>query len=256
MLHYVDEGSGDPILFVHGTPTWSFLWRDLIKEYSNDHRCIAVDHLGFGLSEKPDAFEGTPEAHSQNLLALIEELDLRNVTLVVHDFGGPIGLGAANQIPDRISRIVLFNTWLWETESSESVKKVDKILNSWLGKFMYLRMNFSPKVLLKKSFHNKSKLSKQVHRHYVKVFPDSSSRQGLLKIGMALRGSSDWYAEQGRLFEERLSDIPTQVYWGMRDPFISPEFLQRWKGILKNAEYTELETGHFVMAEAEAKIKL
>src|SRR5580765_3343709 len=89
-MHYVDEGRGEPILFVHGTPTWSFEYRHLIKALSLSHRCLAPDHLGFGLSDRPAKFPYTPEAHAAMLREFVERLDLRDMTLVVHDFGGPI----------------------------------------------------------------------------------------------------------------------------------------------------------------------
>lgn len=158
-MHYVDEGEGEIILFVHGTPTWSFLYRDFIQDLYGSNRCIAIDHLGFGLSEKPQDFAGTPQAYSKNLSEFIEKLNLKNITLVVHDFGGPIGLGAAIENPDNIKQVILFNTWLWETKSEKSVQKINKILNSGLGRFMYLNLNFSPKVLLKKGFSDKKKPS-------------------------------------------------------------------------------------------------
>tara|TARA_R110002050_G_scaffold202591_1_gene337777 strand:- start:7882 stop:8367 length:486 start_codon:yes stop_codon:yes gene_type:complete len=115
-MHYVDEGKGEILLFIHGTPTWSFLYRDMIKELSKDYRCIAIDHMGFGLSQKRDSVAATPEWHAQNLSEFINKLDLKDVTLVVHDFGGPIGLAAGIQNSERIKRVVLFNTWLWATE--------------------------------------------------------------------------------------------------------------------------------------------
>ena len=141
-MHYIDEGKGDTILFVHGTPTWSFLYRDFIKALSKQYRCIAIDHVGFGLSEKPNAFSGRPQEHSENLKEFIRRLDLKDMTLVVHDFGGPIGLSAGIAMPERIKRVVLFNTWLWETASNKGVQKIDKIVNSFLGKFLYLHLNF------------------------------------------------------------------------------------------------------------------
>lgn len=82
-------------------------------------------------------------------------MDLHNIILVVHDFGGPIGLAAGIDHPDRIKRVVLFNSWLWENESNDEAQKADRIINSFLGKFIYLNLNFSPKVLLKKGFANK-----------------------------------------------------------------------------------------------------
>ena len=91
-IHYVDEGSGETVVMVHGSPVWSFIYRHLIKGLQANYRCIALDHLGFGLSDKPQKWIYTPEAHSDNLTKLIEHLQLKDITLVVHDFGGPIGL--------------------------------------------------------------------------------------------------------------------------------------------------------------------
>lgn len=149
-MHYVDEGEGDIILFVHGTPTWSFLYRHFIKTFSKNYRVIAIDYIGFGLSEKPESFAGQPQDHAQNLVEFMRKTDLHEITLVVHDFGGPIGLAAAIDQTERINQVVLFNTWLWETVTNKEAQKVDRIINSFLGHFLYLRLNFSPRVFAKK----------------------------------------------------------------------------------------------------------
>ena len=247
-LHYVDEGTGDVILFVHGTPTWSFLYRNFIQKLSRHYRCIAIDHLGFGLSDKPGDFPGRPQDHAQNLSAFIRALDLRNITLVVHDFGGPIGLAAALEQPERIKQLVLFNTWLWETASNPGVKKVDKIINSSIGRFLYLHLNFSPKVLLKKGFTDKKKLSRKVHQHYLKPFPDKASRQSLVKIAQSLYGASDWYQEKWEQLD-KLKDKPWLILWGTQDAFINTDYLKRWTQRLPDAEITTFDCGHFVQEE-------
>ena len=108
--HYLDEGSGEPLLMVHGNPTWSFYWRNLILALRDDYRTIAPDHIGCGLSDKPENYCYTLAQHIDNLVQLIRELDLTNITLLAHDWGGSIGLGAALELPERFSRIVLFNT--------------------------------------------------------------------------------------------------------------------------------------------------
>lgn len=248
-MHYIDEGKGETILFIHGTPTWSFLYRNFIKELSGNFRCIAIDHLGFGLSEKVEKFDGTPQGHSKNLTEFIEKLNLENITLVVHDFGGPIGLGAAIENSEKIERIIAFNTWLWETKSEKSAQTIDKTLNSWVGKFLYLNLNFSPKILFKKAYHDKSKLTKNIHLHYTSPFPNKSSRVPLLKLGKSLVGSSDWYEIQWNALD-CLQDKPWLFLWGMNDTFITSEYLDKWKNRLPHAEVVEFESGHFVQEES------
>ena len=93
-IHYLDEGTGPVVVMVHGNPTWSFLYRDLIRELRADHRCIAIDHLGCGLSDKPASGTYRLEAHLANLAGLLDHLGVTRFSLVVHDWGGPIGLGA------------------------------------------------------------------------------------------------------------------------------------------------------------------
>lgn len=252
-MHYVDEGKGEVILFVHGTPTWSFLYRNLIKPLSASHRCIAIDHIGFGLSEKPIDFEGTPQVHADNLSAFIEKMDLQDITIVVHDFGGPIGLSSAIANSKRVKQVVLFNTWLWETKSNPEAKKIDKILNGWMGKFLYLSMNFSPTMLLKRGFYDKSHLSREIHKHYIKPFPSKDSRRSLLRIGQSLVGSSDWYQEKWESIDV-LTDKPWLVLWGTKDEFITTSYLEKWENRLPNAQVLRLECGHFVQEEQAEEV--
>ena len=115
-LHYLDERErppedcGPPILAVHGNPTWSFYWRAVVDRFRPAHRVVVPDHVGMGLSDKPQQYDYSAAKHRDNLLALIERLDLRGITLLAHDWGGAIGLAAAVERPDRFARIVLLNT--------------------------------------------------------------------------------------------------------------------------------------------------
>ncbi len=247
-MHYIDEGIGEIILFVHGTPTWSFLYRDIVRKLAVNYRCIAIDHLGFGLSDKPETFSGKPQEHAKNLSEFIIKLNLQDVTLVVHDFGGPIGLATGISHHERVKRIVLMNTWLWATKDDPEAQKIDKIINNRIGKFLYLYMNFSPRVLLKKGFAHKKHLSKTAHRHYIKPFPDKNARKPLLNIAKALVGASDWYEMQWQQLY-KLEDKPWLIMWGMQDAFITPKFLDKWKTRLPHAEIREYACGHFVQEE-------
>lgn len=109
-MRYLDEGDGESVVMVHGTPTWSFLYRHLVKGLRDRYRCVVPDHLGFGLSDKPARWSYAPADQARNLTTLIETLGLKDITLVVHDFGGPIGLSYALEHPENVRRLVLFNT--------------------------------------------------------------------------------------------------------------------------------------------------
>ena len=109
-MHYVDEGVGEPLLFVHGNPTWSFYWRNLILGLRDRCRCIAVDHVGCGLSDKPQEYRYTLAGRIEDLASFVQSIDLRGTTLVAHDWGGAIGLGTVQRLRKRFARIVLFNT--------------------------------------------------------------------------------------------------------------------------------------------------
>ena len=106
-MHYLDEGAGKPLLMVHGNPTWSFYFRNLVKEFRPRRRVIAPDHIGCGLSDKPQRYRYTLARHAGNLENLILSLDLRDIDLLVHDWGGPIGLSVATRHPERFDKIII-----------------------------------------------------------------------------------------------------------------------------------------------------
>lgn len=247
-LHYLDEGEGPVLLMVHGTPAWSFSYRHLIRELSQDYRCIAVDHLGFGLSNKPHKADYSPQAHAERLEQLIMHLQLKNIALLVHDFGGPIGLNYAVKQPANVSKVVIFNTWMWSLNDYPEIVKGAKIAGSWLGRLLYKYFNFSPKMLVKQAFHNKSKLTKEVHRHYTDVFPDANSRSGPFAFAQHLLKSSEWYDQLWKQ-QEVLQQQEVMILWGKNDPLLPYALLQRWKKILPDAEIHEMEAGHFVQEE-------
>lgn len=253
-LHYLDEGQGEPVVFVHGTPEWSFLFREPIKTLAPTYRCIAPDHLGFGLSDKPPGWTYHPRDQAQNLeRLLVDHLDLRDITLVMHDFGGPIGLGFALKHPERIRRLVVLNTWLGETNTDAGARRIDAVLRSWLGRLLYLRLNFSPRVLLKQGLAEPKKLSKAIHAEYLKPFPRPADRWGLLRTGQWLVGASDWYAEQAAQLTERLGHVPTLLLWGTRDAFVGETWLLRWQEHLPEARTVRLDCGHFGPEERPAE---
>lgn len=252
-MHYVDEGVGSVVLLVHGTPTWSFLFRDLIRDLSRDHRVVAIDHLGFGLSDKPENAPYRPRDHAARLSGLIDDLGLRDITLVVHDFGGPIGLSCAIERPEIVRALVLMNTWMWSLAGTPA-EKASRLFSTGLGRMLYTRLNFSPRVLLKWAFADRSSLSAEIHRHYLLPFPDRARREAPWVFARELAGSGDWFEDLWNR-RDRIADKPALLLWGMKDPLLRPDFLERWREALPHARVRELEeTGHFVPEEADPEV--
>jgi haloalkane dehalogenase len=257
-LHYLDEGKRDAptVVFVHGTPTWSFLYRKLIAALAPTFRCIALDHIGFGLSSKPgtDAFAHTPEAHSKNLRMLLKHLDVKDALLVIHDLGGPIGFSAALEEPERIAQVAVLNTFAWSLKDDEQVGDVDSFLKSGVGQWLYLNRNISPEMLLPDAFGEGYQLSEEVHRHYTHPFPDEDSRDGLLQIGLSLRGGADFHAALWSRKAE-LKDKVKLILFGLADPFFGPPVYDKWRHAFPEAKHVPLfEVGHFPQEEAPKKV--
>lgn len=254
-MHYVDEGRGETLLFVHGTPTWSYEWRHLIRALASTHRCVAPDHLGFGLSDRPPSFSYSPEDHAENLAAFARGLGLRDVTLVVHDYGGPIGLPLALGDASPVKRLVVINSWMWSFEGDGDFEKKARLAGGALGRFLYRRANFSLKVLTPYAYGDKRKLTPEIHRQYLERFPDAWSRGAVLwPLAQALLGSSAFYRS---LWDkrERLKDRPSLLVWGLKDRAFPPRLLDRWKEILPDARRAELpESGHWPHEEEPEKV--
>lgn len=248
-MHYIDEGEGDVILFVHGTPEWSFGFRDLIRELRKDFRCIALDHLGFGLSDKPADANYTCQAHAQRLEKFIQQLRLTGVTLVANDFGGGFALSYAIAYPENTSRIVLFNTWMRSLKDDPHYAGPAKMMNTWLGRFLYLQCNFPVRVVMPAAFGNKKKLTKEIHAHYLKALPSARDRIAAYTFASELMNASAWWqAHWDKL--DRISAVPTLIFWGLKDKFVPPAELGHWRQRLPQARIIEYpDAGHFVQEE-------
>lgn len=248
-MHYADEGRGSPILFVHGTPSWSFEWRHAIRELRSEHRCVAPDHLGFGLSDKPRDAAYRPADHAARLARLVRSLDLRDLVLVVHDFGGPIGLPLALDEPERVRAVVIINSWMWAHGSSPSIRRLSRLVASPIGRFLYTWLNASPRWIVPASFADKSKLTREIHRHYTAPFGARHERVAPWVLGCELAGSDPYYAT---LWERRaaLVEKPVTLVWGTRDPAFGSSYLEHWSDALPSARVVRIDAGHFPQEEA------
>lgn len=247
-LHYVDEGEGDIILFVHGTPSWSFDFRNVIKRLSTGYRCIAIDHLGFGLSDKPEIYDYTTQNHSRTLEKFVFEKQLGRFTLIVHDFGGPIGLNFAIRYPERVKNLVVLNSWLWSSKNDDGFARMEKVLRSrWLP-FLYRYLNFSPRFILPETFGS-HKLPKRLLKQYTSPFANRTQRNGTLAFAQSLLNDQDWF-EQLWNSRQAISSKPTLFVWGMKDPLIQPHYLKKFISGFENSTAIRLEAcGHFPQEE-------
>lgn len=243
-MHYLDEGEGQPILMVHGQPTWSFMYRHLIRGLSPKARCIAVDHIGFGLSDKPRHWSYTPAEHAANLTALVEHLDLEPLTLVVHDWGGPIGLGFAIDHPQRIRRIVAFDTWMWSMAEHAAGRWFSRIMGSAFGQFGTRRFNLFVDVFMKSAL---GPAWPAVSAAYRGPFERREDRQGCALFPRML--CVPWLDE---LWQRRevLRGIPARLIWGAADPAFPAPIRERLASVFDECEVSIHEgIGHFVPEE-------
>ncbi len=249
-MHYVDEGSGPLVVLVHGTPVWSFVYRAQIAAVvERGFRVIAPDHLGFGRSEKAPDAGYSPQDHARRLEALLLSLNVCDITLVVHDFGGPIGLHFALDNVDRIAGLVIMNTWCWPLTNDARIARASRLLSGSFGRWLYTRLNASPRWLIPAGFADRTKLTPHLHAHYLAPFPTPSSRLPLWQLARDLIDSSAWYAQlQERL--AKLKHLPILLLWGMQDTAFGHVYVRRWRTIFPEAELATLETAsHFLQDE-------
>jgi len=249
-LHYVDEGSGPAVVMVHGNPAWSYLYRHLMKQLRPDYRCIAMDHIGFGLSDKPTDWSYLPVDHAANLTALIDGLGLKGITLVVQDWGGPIGLSYAVARPENVSRIIIMNTWAWPVNRDPYYIAFSGFVGGPIGRMLIRRYNFFARTIMRQAFGDKRKLTVAAHEHYLRALADPEDRTGCLIFPKQIIGSTPWLA-QLRDNMSRLNGKPTLIVWGMKDIAFREKELKRWERTFPEARSIRLSSvGHYVQEEA------
>jgi pimeloyl-ACP methyl ester carboxylesterase len=253
-IHYIDEGKGTIILFVHGTPEWSFGFRDLIKPLSGTYRCIAIDHLGFGLSDKPQNAVYTTKEHANRLEKFISKMQLQNINMVANDFGGSIALNYAIKHAANVDRICLFNTWMWSLTDDKHYSRPGKLMQTWIGKLLYKQFNFPVTVIMPRAYGDKSKLTKEIHRHYKEPLSKPEYRNGTYAFAKELLDAGTWWNSLWADID-KIKDKPFLIFWGLKDTFILPNALDKWMGKLPHAKVIRFKNaGHFVQEEEPQEI--
>ncbi len=252
-MHYIDEGPRDaPVLLcVHGNPTWSFYWRAIIKHFSQDFRVIAVDHLGCGLSDKPQDAPYTLAWHIENLKKLCDALELDHITLMVHDWGGAIGMGLAVQNPQRFQRFIITNTAAFPFK--EIPTSIASVKIPGFGALAVRGFNAFARVAL--SWAARTKLSRDVKRGLIFPYSNWNSRIATLRFVQDIPMNpshpswSTLESIENRL--ETLSQHPMLIVWGESDFCFTPNFRKEWERRFPNAESHPLfGVGHYLCEDA------
>jgi haloalkane dehalogenase len=249
-MHYIDEGSGPPILMVHGNPTWSFLYRHMITSLRPTYRCVAPDHIGFGLSDKPQGWTYHPADHARNLTRLVDQLDLRDLTLVMQDWGGPIGLSYALQHLPNVRRLIILNTWCWPVNRDPYYIAFSSVMGGSIGRFLIRRYNFFAGGVMRQWFGDQSRLTPQIHEHYLRPLARPEDRKGCMVFPKEIVGATPWLSE---LWAQRgkLQHLPALIVWGMKDMAFRRQELARWTALFPQAQVVQVASaGHFVQEEA------
>lgn len=249
-LHYVEAGAGPAVVFVHGTPSWGWEWRHVLAGLSPEFRCIAPDHLGFGLSDHPPTAPYTLADHSARLGAFLDALALERVHLVVHDVGTAIGFGWAARNPGRVASLAVLNGFGFPLAKRAKIAWFSWLLDSAFGRWLYLERNASPRWIAPSAWGDRAKLTPEIQRHYLGPFPDPTSRAALWEVARELLRGEDWYAE-GWARREALAGLPMALIWGLADTAFDSSFLDEWREAFPRAVVTGLAgVGHFPQEEA------
>lgn len=251
VMSYLDEGAGDEaVVMVHGNPTWSFYYRNLVLGLRGKMRCIVPDHIGCGLSDKPRDFDYTLGEHIKNLRALLDSLNLRKIHLVVHDWGGPIGLGAALAKPDQLGRVVILNTAAF----------ADTVVP------LRIRLCRAPVIgeLLVRGFNGfawpatwmsvAKPLPADVKRGFLYPYDNWANRIATHRFVVDIPSGRGTASDRALAEVEAklgvLRDRPVLILWGGRDFCFNRHYYDRWTSLLPNAttRYFE-EAGHYVLED-------
>ncbi|MDB4936389.1 MAG: hypothetical protein JWP87_3361 [Labilithrix sp.] len=242
-VHYVDEGKGPTLLFLHGNPSWSFQWRDLVRELRGSYRCVALDYPGFGLSTAPAGFGFTPREESLVLEEFVDRLGLHDMTFVMQDWGGPIGLGLAGRRPELARRFVVGSTWAWPTNTSVPRGKFSWLVGGPVGELAQVNFNAFAKAGIENGIVRA--LPPDVAEVYVRPFLPLDRRGIAAFYPGQINDATAFFAEVEASLP-RLADKEALVLWALEDQGFPREDLVRFESTFPKHKTIELPNAdHF-----------
>ena len=260
-MHYLDEGAGEPVVMVHGNPTWSFYYRNLVTALSPTHRCIVPDHIGMGMSDKPsaDVYPYTIERRVADFGRFMESLQLEGpINLVVHDWGGMIGMTWATRNPALIKRLIILNTAAFPLPQTREFHLPLRFTRTRIGGHLVLQHN----AFARGATHfcvKRRRMPKEVRRAYTAPYDSKSDRIATLRFvqDIPLSPADEGYAliSATRDGLVHFRDTPTRIFWGAKDFVFDDSFLDEWKHHLPEAEVMYFtDCGHYVLEDAVEEI--
>lgn len=252
-VHYLDEGEGPVLLLMHGNPTWSFLYRNIIRGLSDRYRCIAIDYPGFGLSTARAGYTFMPGEHAAVVEQILLRLDLSDVTMMVQDWGGPIGFTVATRQPERFSAFVVGNTWAWP-HANIRMAAFSRMLKNPVGKSLILHRNLFVERVMPTGV-KRGKLPEKVKDAYRGPFPTPESRIPTYVFPREILESRATFLAEVERGLSKLKDRPALLVWPTGDIAFQEDERKRWESVFPDHRTVILEgAGHYIQEDAPDEI--
>ena len=245
-MHYVDEGTGENLLMLHGNPSWSFLYRKLILRLRDTFRCIAADYPGFGLTAAPPGYQFTPREHSENIEKFVDKLGITDLTLVVQDWGGPVGLGLAERRPELVKRVIAGNTFAWPLGGARN-RTFSWVMGAPIGRTMAYLFNGVARFFFIRGLIRRPE--KEVMQMYLAPFKDRKNRRQTSVSPRLLITASD-YLREVEVGLDAIKNKPALLTWGTKDFAFRDDERQHFERVFPNHETVLLEASHFWQEDA------
>jgi haloalkane dehalogenase len=251
-IHYVDEGVGEAILLLHGNPAWSFLYRKIIAGLKDEFRCVALDYPGYGLSSAPAGYRFTPREHTAVLERFVDRLALTELTLMVQDWGGPVGLGLAGRRPELLRRLIIGNTFAWPLNSEFRVRMFSALMGGPIGRTLNRRFMLVPRVFFARGLAQEH--PREVLDLYFAPWRDPARRAPAAIGPKQLIAASDYLTEvEANL--PKIADRPTLIVWGTKDFAFGERERKRFEATFPNHRTILFDNAsHFLQEDVGERI--
>ena len=256
-MHYLDHGTGFPVVMLHGNPTWSFFYRNLVKKLCSNFRCIVPDHMGCGLSDKPQIYDYCLTTHIDNCISLIEKLKLKKFNLVVHDWGGAIGMGVAARMPEKINRLIIMNTSAFADSFIPLRIAVGKI--PIIGEFAIRQLNLFVQAARYMATVKENGLQGEILRCFLYPYNNFKNRIAVYNFvkDIPMHKFHRSYNEL-KFIEKNLSLFKNRsitLIWGCKDFCFTPHFMARFKEFFPKAKcYPFYDANHYILEDKTADV--